>query len=228
MGTRIVTVEADRDSYMQNPGTSLQNGGMDVFNWGMNSAGTKFRCVLRFTLPSLNTGETLASATLTLGAKLVFGSTAAAAHLYRCTQYSWQELTSSWNNYDTSLPWAIPGGDYVTTDGVSLTLPLSTGFFVVSGLKTLTQDAYDNRGGVLLLIGKRDNESFLEHYITFFSRETGTPTNRPFLTLTINTPQTTTVGTRWLRRGILSRVRRWAGTRLLHHWLLPERALSWA
>lgn len=102
-----------------------------------------------------------------------------AATVNRITQILWVEGTTTFNNYDTGLPWATAGlglSDYTTVGEVSWTTPLAADPFLLEGLDDLAQDALDNRAGQLHLLLKLVDEVTTGHGVAFRDSEyTGVP-----------------------------------------------------
>jgi hypothetical protein len=164
---------------------------------------TVARFVMQFDLTAIPAGSTIDSSTLTLYARASLIAPVVYT-LHRCTRTDWDDngnatlnASANWTNYldDTpDTPWTNLGGDYSTP---------SDGSFTISALgdkthdiTTLTQDAVTNRGRILSILGKCDNENpGSAQQISISSLENVTAGERPRLTVEYTEPVATTINT---------------------------------
>jgi len=100
--------------------------------------------------------------------------------IYRCTRpTTWTEAGVTWNKYNGVSNWTSAGGDFdrTTPAPAGFEMALATGMQVIPGLKGFVEDALANRGNVLSVIVKADDEAPGEtHDEWFASRTHGTLT----------------------------------------------------
>ncbi len=83
----------------------------------------------------------------------VFLTTAIAGQTFyikRCTRTDWVETACTWNKYDGTNTWTLAGGDMATPE-VTLGDLTTTGWKSFD-IKTIVDDAWDNRSGILTFI----------------------------------------------------------------------------
>lgn len=119
--------------------------------WWNSSSNNIQRFYLEFDISNISSGEIIQSAKLELDCWSA-ATSAYAIKVRRVTQSGITESGVTWTEYDTGFGWASSGGDYSTEDEIDVTLPTSTGWFTVSGLKDLVIDAIQNRSSRLILI----------------------------------------------------------------------------
>lgn len=71
-------------------------------------------------------------------------------YIKRCTRTDWVEASATWNKYDGANTWTTPGGDMATPE-VTLGDITTTGWKSFD-IKTIVDDAWDNRSGILTFI----------------------------------------------------------------------------
>ena len=83
----------------------------------------------------------------------VFNTSAVAGQTFyikRCTRTNWVEASATWNKYDGTNTWTTAGGDTAAPE-ISLGDITTTGWKSFD-VKTLVDDAWDNRAGILTFL----------------------------------------------------------------------------
>lgn len=154
------------------------------------------RGLIRFDLSAIPAGSAISAAALTFNhADPTGDATGKALELHRITQPAWTELGSTWNTYDGTNNWASAGGDFVALAGATEAAPAAGGGAgtVEYDVKTLAQDALDERSGLLDLLIRLDNESGSDYSCVLRSSDYTTALERPLLAITYNAPPVITV-----------------------------------
>jgi hypothetical protein len=184
--------EADpthRDTHVASGVLANNNFGSDIYllvgtQDVSKEANSRYRSILRFDLTSL-VGASITDATLLLTAS--HGSfTNETFAIHRLTQPGWTEFGASWNAYDVGHPWATLGGDFDPTPAQSLFIP-SVQNLAFDQLKSLVEDALQNRGGMLDVLVKGTAASGNQILYCYSSGNT-TPSNRPTLIVNYTYP----------------------------------------
>jgi len=151
-----------------------------------------FRSLVQFDLSSIPLGATITSATLHL---YYYNSGSDPVDrvywVYRVTS-PWVESEVTWNNNDNLNTWTTLGGDYVTTNGASSTVPSSYSWMVwdVTDIMSDWMGGESNYGFIVM----DDSENSVDSYYTRFrAREyTGDTELLPKLEVMYTIPETTT------------------------------------
>ncbi len=77
-------------------------------------------------------------------------------YIKRCTRTDWVETEVSWDNYKSGSAWTTAGGDMATPE-VTLDALTTTGWKTFD-IKTLVDDAWDIRAGILTFVMFRKHE----------------------------------------------------------------------
>ena len=171
-----ITIVAELDSYMDGASGNTNHGAENaLYNGEIYAGGSKTlqgRPIGNFNVAAL------ASATITdaqLERNLTGSPATFAATLYRCTRTtSWTENGVTWNSYDGENNWTTGGGDYdgTTPTPIAYTEPVTSGWHTLTGLGPFVTDAISNRGGIVSLIMRADDENpETNKYVIFSSRE---------------------------------------------------------
>jgi len=171
-----ITIVAEVDSFMDGASGNTNHGAeTTIYNGEIYAGGSKVlqaRPIGNFNVAAL------ASATITdaqLERYLTVGPATFAATLYRCTRTtSWTENGVTWNKYDGENNWTTGGGDYdgTTPTPIAYTEPVTNGWHTLTGLGPFVTDAISNRGGIVSIIMRADDENpETDKYVIFSSRE---------------------------------------------------------
>jgi len=145
------------------------------------------RVLLYFDTSDIPDDATFSQGDLSLYASCIFNG--ANGILNRLTQLAWTELGSTWNTYDGSNDWSIAGGDFVTTN--SVTVSVTTTGWKIWEAADLIQDCYDNQSKKVHLILK-SQEDGENAYARFYSNNYTDDTDLcPKLTVTYTVSATT-------------------------------------
>jgi hypothetical protein len=191
----VATHQAQRDSQIEGityPNTNY--GTADPLALGaIYAGGTKtllYRSIGNFDVSSLS-GATINSAKLVRYiANAAYGNFA--AKLTRCTRPStWTENGVTWLKWDGANNWSAPGGDLddATPGVVNYTEPAATGPHEITGLAAYVTDALANRSGLVSIILRATDEApTVSKWVTFRSKEYGTPAERWYLEVDYTLP----------------------------------------
>lgn len=159
------SVDADIDSHMTfedpnvNYGSSLALDVLILIIGGEKAL--MQRAILNFDLsgyPGEADGSDITAVKLVLDATLAY-SGGDQMDFNRCTRPdTWVESGVTWYDYNAG-PWISSGGDLTVTDEVTWNITVGPGIKNIPGFKDLTVDALVNRGDILSLIAKLDNEA---------------------------------------------------------------------
>jgi hypothetical protein len=170
------------DTYLTAPANSDSSWGTLARAWVGTDEQNAQRPLLRFTLGSAPSGMTVVACTLTVEADVV--EVPLPGHVWRVTQPGWTETGATWNRYDGTRTWAMPGGDVDAASGIPFAPPAASGPFAFPDLTALCSDAMAARGGHLDLLIQQDTEipGAPRHQWSFVtSDDTASPTLRPKL-----------------------------------------------
>jgi len=170
-------------------------GQANTIQMGPQDAGRNKRFVIQFDISAIPVGATVTTATLALYlVNLQAGLNNATFSIFRCTRTNWDDNGSftnnaecNWNDYLESGPtaWTTPGGDFDggTSDGPFTLLTADIGSYINNDISTLSQDAIDNRVGLLSALSKLDVEDLdgTDRFVIFNSLENAA--NKPELTV---------------------------------------------
>jgi hypothetical protein len=153
------------------------------------ASGNVQRTLIRFDGISVQAGERVSSAVLSLVASTGFGgSNGRPMEVYRVT-VPWTENGATWLGSDIGTPWGKPGGDYVGQSGLADIAPYASsratpaqGQLVLWDIVDLVDEWIEGTApnhGLLL-------KSYATNGLTFAQREGPNPAFRPKLTITID------------------------------------------
>jgi len=155
-----------------NPATALPGN----FNTGMVLIGQS-KTVMRRSLTSFDVfgiaaeGRPLLPDDILLSAQLecevigLSGPAGFACSMERIAHPDWDYVTADWNHYRVATAWTSPGGDVATPPApVTYASPSSMGAFVIPGVLPFVEDAITERGGMVHLRHKADDEATINHY----------------------------------------------------------------
>jgi hypothetical protein len=122
------------------------------------------RAIVNFDVASIPAGAAIAQAKMQRLLTLT-DSEGHSIRIARCTRPTqWTEQGVTWNTYDGVGAWITGGGEYSdgTPPAVSFAEAQQTGLHEVFGLGGFVRDALDNRGGIVSLILRNENEAPVE------------------------------------------------------------------
>lgn len=170
------------DSYMSGVQTGTNFGGSTQIIHGLvYSGGTKLqwrRGIVNFDVSALS-GAIITSAKLVREVLSVSGAGGVGARLSRCTRPAqWTESGVTWNMYDGVNLWTVGGGD-LDDDApgkIDYSEPSATGDHEIAGLEGYIADALANRGGIVSIITRLQNETpGVTQELNWWSREGANP-----------------------------------------------------
>jgi hypothetical protein len=181
-------VQPNKDTYLDSGAPTTGNGGSSSLTMN-GSSSTRRRPLYLWDISSI-LGNNVVSSDLSLFVwSAVGGAVGKSFSINRCTRTNWDEnsglnFAANWTNYLTAgpVPWTVIGGDFTKTDAANgLTYPGGAGFFTYS-IIALTQDAIDNRAGLLSLLQFYDDETTgVNSNVSYRSREYFNSAERPKL-----------------------------------------------
>lgn len=151
---------------------SNTNYGSDInlqtYPW---AGGNNRRALLRFDLGNIPYGATIQSANLFLYETGVHDFDPRVLNLHRVSN-DWKENEVSWNKYQTSSSWSVPGGDFLSTPSASKTLqwnytPKWDSWDLRADVDDIVSEGVANYGWLL----KDQNEDSSQDYWFFSSKE---------------------------------------------------------
>lgn len=195
------------NTLIQDPNGAYSAGAAQYFfagRVGNNGGGTLRRGALRFNLSTIPAGSTITSVTLKMYCSAAGTNTNQSIRLHRFNA-SWGEGTSlafggggadstfndvTWlHRFYTSQTWTTPGGDFVATASASRTVG-AVGFYTWASSAGLVADVTawvnspaSNHGWCVI-----GNETTLQSVKRFDSKEAGSTTVRPLLTVIYTPP----------------------------------------
>lgn len=198
-----VIIISSKDNYMRIESPDDNQGNIDHMIVGREAGGNSYRSLVEFPIvwgTDLPVDAAITSATLQLYYEWYgwennpVGRTYNAARLLRL---DWAEMNSSWNSYDTGLPWTTAGAgssvsDYTTTGVASATVPSSYGWMSWNVLSQV-QWAQTNTANAALRI--YDSVETSGYCAMFYSKEYGDPAYRPRLVIQYTASAAPTVTT---------------------------------
>ena len=176
------------DTYL-NKAKTTNNYGSSEDIWIYRQTNNYYRTLLYFDVSDIPNGVTFSQGDLLLYAHNIV--TGADGILNRLTQTAWVEGEATWNSYSSGNSWTTAGGDFTSTNAVTLSNITTTGWKTWEAA-SLIQDCYDNQSKKvhLLLKSQEDNQNCA---VAFYSKEYATDTSlRPKLTVTYTTATTPT------------------------------------
>ncbi len=160
-----LAVTSAKDSSMNGPSPDTNYGASDTISMGILIAGGSksqlFRAIVNFDLAALPAGAVVQSAKMQRALTLI-DPDGHACRILRCVRASqWTENGVTWNKYDGVNPWTAAGGDWdaSTPAPISYIEPLALGVHEIYGLGQFVSDAIAQRGGIVSLIMKNDDEA---------------------------------------------------------------------
>jgi len=181
---------ASKDTYLDSLSPSAMYGTAGGMSVGPYFT-IKYRIVIHFDLGVIPDGATIVTASLAMWCltSAASGNGVVPHKLKRLTQPGWIENQCSWNDYKAATAWSLAGGDFTETDALDWTPPSAVGAFTISGLVTLASDAYVARSKQLHLLFMANDETVSTgHRTDIDTKESGTPSQRPKLTVTYEVP----------------------------------------
>jgi hypothetical protein len=204
----VVTIAPSKDATMYNDSPDRANALGPGLYLGRNSNGFLRRALISFDIAAaVPAGSTITGVTMTLRSTRAHGS-AVNVEMHRLLG-DWGEAFAfvpdpggngttagpgdvTWTErfFDQSMPWATPGGDFlaattssvtVGSSGSNYTWPSTTGF--VGDVQSMLDNPAANFGWILT-----GNETASGTAKRFASREYGTVSSRPILTVTYTVP----------------------------------------
>jgi hypothetical protein len=195
------------NTIIQDPTGAYSAGAAQYFfsgRVGNNGGATLRRGALRFNLSTIPPGSTITSVTLRLYCSAAGATTAQSIRLHRFTN-SWGEGTSvafggggadstsndvTWlHRFFPGQPWATPGGEYLATASASRsvggigTYTWASSAGLVADVTAWVNSPASNHGWCVI-----GNETTLQSVKRFDSRESGSSTARPLLTVVYTPP----------------------------------------
>lgn len=154
-----------KDSCMNGASPDTNYGASDIISMGILFAGGSksqlFRAIVNFDLAALPAGAVVQSAKMQRTLSLI-DADGHACRILRCVRSDqWTENGATWNKYDGINPWTAAGGDWDASAPapVSYIEPLVLGVHEIYGLGEFVSDAIAQRGGIVSLIMKNDDEA---------------------------------------------------------------------
>ena len=182
-------INATKDTYL-NQGAPTTGFGQDFQLVIEGASGASKRPLHLFDISAIPTGSIVVSSTFEYNVfAAVAGSVNKDFKFVRCTRTDWEDASganaeANWTNYESSGPtaWTTAGGDIdVTVQDTGLKYPGGVGFFPAS-IPIVTQDAIDNRSGILSAVEMYEAENAVSGR-TYYSLERATAADRPKLTV---------------------------------------------
>ncbi|MEM3609345.1 MAG: DNRLRE domain-containing protein [Candidatus Anstonellales archaeon] len=187
------------DGYIGNDNTGyFSSVSMDVGPDHYYNSSLLYRAIIKWDISDIPLGRTFLDATISL-CDAGYSAYAAGYYLYinRLLQTNWT-ISANWNTYDGSHNWTSPGGDYTTTNKVSVactakgsppTEPPSSSYWMnATNAQNLIQDCFDNQNRQVNLLIQFNNENISGSpgaYQWIVTKEnTNVPSGRPKLTVT--------------------------------------------
>ena len=195
MATWTRTPDGDGEIRQASPTSNLGTLGTFACS-GRVADGNRRRDVLYFDLTAFpDTGASISAASLVCTHNAVSGTPT--IEVYRMTQAGWIEgdgggtpnYGATWNTYDGANNWTAAGGDWDTGTLYDSYAVLGTENVTFSNMLAIVQDAINTRASKLFILLKKSVETTTASK-TMKSREDGTSSNWPLLTLTY-TPSAT-------------------------------------
>jgi hypothetical protein len=133
------------------------------------------------------------------------------AKIFRCTRpTTWTELGVTWNKYDGTNSWTAGGGDYDSSTPTPIAFTEGAAE-TITGLKPFVDDAIANRGNILSIIIRADNEDpGIDAWISWHSKDTPSPIGIWFLLIDYAGAPLNVLAERSFQRGVLRGARRGA------------------
>lgn len=198
-----LTVEADRDSYMDLVGPTVNYGGNSAIQLGKQFIGES-KSRLDRAIGNFNVDE-LAGAIIN-SAKLVreivtVTNGGVDATLSRCTRPAdWVELEVTWDDYRSGNAWTGGGGDFDDTGPpavITYTEASATGIHEITGLEDFVEDALDNRGGLVsIILQLADEDPDETTRFQWWSKDKGSDIWRLVIDYTLPDPGRRSIGRR--------------------------------
>ncbi len=143
----------------------------------------------------LTPSDTITGAELLLEAITVAGPAGWSATIERLSRADWDHTTADWIRYKTGADWTAAGGDVATPPAaVAFTSPSVAGEQIVPAMLAFATDAIANRGGIVLLRLKADDEAPSQSQWVAYQANLASPT-RPRLRVTYTSADPTPVAT---------------------------------
>ena len=192
----LLVSQGGKDTYLRSTAATTNFDSQNLRVGFTASGSVVSRTLMHFdiTQASIPAGSTIVSAYLRLWATQA-DSAGAAATIKRLTNASWVENQATWNVYSTGNNWAGGAGadSDTSTPHVTFNLPTqasdSTNRVIITGMKTLIDDAIASRSSQLHMLIKQDTESGTTTHTTFRDSEySGTQGEQPRLFITYTEP----------------------------------------
>lgn len=198
-----VTILSNKDNYMRIESPDDNQGAQTELIVGRESGGNSYRALAEFPIiwgTDIPVDAEITSATLQLYYYWYDWGDDPAGRSYsaaRLLRLDWSELDSSWNSYDTGLPWTTAGAgsvvtDYTTTGVASATVPSSYGWMswnVLSQVQWAQTSSVDAAFRIYDSVETSGSSAF------FYSKEYADPAYRPRLVIQYTTPAAPAVAT---------------------------------
>ena len=117
----VLLYSSNLDTAINQSASSTNYGSSNILEVQSQNANRNKRSILQFSYPSDLLGKTISSAKLYLCSTSPFVANTRTYWIYRLTNTSWSESTSTWNISSTGTNWGTAGGDYTATNGASTT-----------------------------------------------------------------------------------------------------------
>lgn len=192
MATNTTSVN-NKDCQIYDTSPTFNYGAVDALNIRKTGGAERLRTLIKFTLPAGS--GTISKITLTLTKSTSLTATGN-VEAHEITQSGWTEGTGSgsatgdgatWNTYNGSSNWATGGGDYSGTIINTVADPANVGDLLNIDLLggSATNSISVTWGGTVELLLKQVTETGgTDTGGIYYSKENGTPSNRPYLTIT--------------------------------------------
>lgn len=174
--------ECDQDTKLDEKAKTTNYNGADLQVGVTNKGLAWLRSILRFDLTAIPDGQTIDTGTLriqVIAVAATSGKDMSISMMDANDEAEWVETTATYEDRDTSEDWSCPNdfGCPVNPE-VTRAMPTATGSFDVD-IKTLVQEAYDNRSKILNIVMAQASEPITGTNFLFRRREHGTASQRP-------------------------------------------------
>lgn len=204
MALLTTTFAPTADCYLDSVNDTTNFGTTDPILFGLGDNKTFSRCrgLLLFNVGTIPAAASNVSATLTLtnAGSPGAGYTNGAFRLARLARTNWIELEATYNQYASGSNWTAAGGDIAAPPSSVTATPANSGanlIFTGAGglnLAAFVTDAVANQSGLMSVRIVRTSETVANDYLRFYSRDNGTSSNRPLLSVTYTLPSINDIG----------------------------------